>query len=66
MKIYVAGTHYLGVAPIMHVMHVRNMRKKNGIICNKEIPSTINYFVSLPYILFNIIFCCFFYHKENH
>ena len=51
MKIYVMGTHYIGIAPTMHVMHVCNMSKKNKIICNEEIPSTINYFVSLPYIL---------------
>ena len=27
-----------------HVTHARNMRKKNKIICNKEIPTNMKYF----------------------
>ena len=36
----------MGVAPITPVMHVRNVRKKNTVICNKAIHvlTNIKYF----------------------
>ena len=35
----------IGIAPITHITHMDNMRKKNKIIiCKKEIPTNIKYF----------------------
>ena len=44
---FMAKIPCIDVAPITHVNDVQYMRKKNRIICSKEIPTNLNYFAFL-------------------